>query len=73
MQLKLFKVTCWYDYVLKEKTFESFVIAGNEVEAKRIVEEEVWSYSGMEIKCVQEIDMSLPQLICFINTDDLEL
>ena len=70
--LKLFQVTCWYDYEFKTKTFENFVIAGNEVEAKRIVEEEVWSYSGMEIKCVKEIDMSFPQLLCCIDTDEWE-
>lgn len=70
--LKLFQVTCWYDYELKTKTFENFVIAGNEVEAKRIVEEEVWSYSGMGIKCIKEIDMSFPQLLCCIDTDEWE-
>ena len=72
--LKLFRVTCWYNCELKDdvNTFENFVIAGNEVEARRIVEEEVWSLSGMEIKCVEEIDMSLPQLLVSINTADME-
>ena len=62
--LKLFKVTCWYDHTYKNSTFENFVIAGNEIEARRIVEEEVWTLSGMEIKNIEEIDMSLPQLLC---------
>ena len=70
--LKLFKVTCWFNYELKTDTFENFVIAENEMVARSIVEKEVWSLSGMEIKCVEEIDMSFPQLLCSINTDDIE-
>ena len=62
--LKLFKVTCWSDHIYKNSTFENFVIAGNEIEARRIVEEEVWTLSGMKIKNIEEIDMSLPQLLC---------
>ena len=70
--MKLFKVTCWHDGELKVDTFENFVIAGNEIEARRIVEEEVWSLSGMEVKCVTEIDISFPQLLASINTEDIE-
>lgn len=70
--MKLFKVTCWHDSELKVDTFENFVIAGNEIEARRIVEEEVWSLSGMEVKRVTEIDISFPQLLASINTEDIE-
>lgn len=72
MILKLFQVTCWNDYQRKEYAFENFVIAGNEVEARRIVEEEVCTISGMEIKEVKEVDMSFPQLLCFVRTDDYD-
>lgn len=70
--LKLFKVTCFYSGITRTDTFENFVVAGNEVEAKRIVEEEIWTLGGMEVKNVEEIDMSFPQLLASINTDDIE-
>lgn len=69
--MKLFKVTCWYSGEYKEDTFENFVIAGNGVEAKRIVEEEVWTMSGMEIAGVEEIDMTMPQLLCSCDTRNM--
>ena len=72
IKLKLFRVTSWFDYKQKADTFENFVIAENEMAARRIVEQEVWSLSGMGIKNTEEIDMSLPQLLCFINTKDIE-
>lgn len=72
MTLKLFQVTCWNNYQRKEDIFENFVIAGNDVEARRIIEEEVWTISGMEIKEVKEVDMSFPQLLCFVRTDDYD-
>lgn len=68
--LKLFKVICWYDCDSKIDTFVNFVIAGNSTEAKRIVEEEVWTLDGMEIKSIEEIDMSYPQLLCTVDIDD---
>lgn len=68
--LKLFRVTCWYgDF--KPDTFENIVIAGNIIEAKRIVEEEVWSLNGMKIKHVEEINMFLPQLLCSYDSEDM--
>ena len=70
--LKLFRVTCFHNGVTRADTFENFVVAGNEVEAKRIVEEEIWSLSGMEIKSIKEIDMSKPQLLVSVNTEDME-
>lgn len=72
--LKLFRVTCWHDYIRRDDdyTFENFVIAENETHAKEIVDNNVWSLSGMEIKCVEEVDMTVPRLLCFMNTEDLE-
>ena len=72
IKLKLFRVTSWFDYKRKTDTFENYVIAENEIHAGRIVEQEVWSLSGMGIKNIEEIDMSLPQLLCSIDTQDIE-
>lgn len=62
--LSLFRVTCWFDGEEKTSTFENFVIAENAIEAEKIVEEEIWTLSGMEIKSVEKIDMSFPMLLC---------
>ena len=62
--LSLFKVTCWFDGEEKVDTFDNFVIAGNAIEAERIVKEEIWDLSEMEIKSLEKIDMSLPTLLC---------
>ncbi len=70
--MKLYKVTAWFDGYQKTDTFENFVIAENKTDAKRIVEEEIWTLSGMKIKSVEEIDMTFPQLICYVNTKDIE-
>ena len=67
--LKLYKVI--YYYINKEnesRTFESIVIAGNEVEARCIVEEEAWLLNEITFKSIVEIDMSLPQLLVSIDT-----
>ena len=71
--LKLYMVTALYNYEDPDgsDTFENFVIAGNEIEARRIVEEEVWTLSGMAVKSVEEVNMDLPQLLCFVDTDDM--
>ena len=62
MNLKLFKVTV---YISEErnKTNEIIVIAGNEIEAKRIVNEEYWTISGMIVKSVKKIEMEYPTII----------
>ena len=70
--LKLFKVTCWHDNELKNTTFVNIVVAGNKVEAKRIVEEEIWTLGGMGIKSIEEIDLHYPQFILSANSDDIE-
>lgn len=69
--MNLYRVTCYHNKDSKTSTFENLVIAGNEVEAKRIVEEEVWTLSGMEIKSVECVDMTMPCLLVSINTDDI--
>lgn len=73
MKLKLYKVTAWFDYDEPEysDTFDNFVIAGNEIEAQRIVEEEVWALSGMAIKSVEEVNMEFPRLLCYVSTNDI--
>lgn len=70
--LKLFKVECYYDSELKDNTFTCIAIAGNEIEVKRIVEEEVWTLSGMKIKSVEEIDMHFPQLLVAVDSREFE-
>lgn len=70
--LKLFQVTCYHNSKLQTDTFENFVIASDENEACKIVNEGVWSLSGMSIKCVKEISMNEPILLCSLNTSDLE-
>lgn len=63
--LKLFKVTYWYDYDSKIGTFIKFVIARNIVEAKRIVEEELFTLDSMKIENVEEI----AQLLCSVDME----
>jgi hypothetical protein len=67
VKLKLFKVVVWNCFECTEEwdaTSTCYVIAGNEVEAKRVTEEELWTLGGMSIKSVEEIDMTLPQVLC---------
>jgi hypothetical protein len=66
--LKLFKVTYWYDHTDENTTFSTIVIAGNDIEAKRIVEEEAYGINCIKIKDIQEIHMTTPQLVCYIDT-----
>lgn len=46
-----------------------FIVAGNEIEVKRIVEEEIWF--EIKIKSIEEIDMSLPQFLCSYETENI--
>lgn len=64
--LKLYKVIIWSDPELKTDTIESYVIAGNEIEVQRIIEEELWMLSDVEIKSIEEIDMKFPQFLCMV-------
>ena len=64
--LKLYKVIIWSDLELKTDTIESYVIAGNEIEVQRIIEEELWMLSDVEIKSIEEIDMKYPQFLCVV-------
>ena len=70
MELKLYKVTALFNPIRLD-TFESLVIAGNEIEAQRIVEEEVWTLGGMEIENIEQINMEFPQILCCINTKNI--
>lgn len=69
--MKLYKVTVWNNGSYRTDTFENFVVAENEDEAREIVEEEVWSLTDMGIESIEEIDMSSPQLLCFVNPNDM--
>ncbi len=64
--MKLFKVIV----VTSSRTkHECFIVAGNDVEAKRIAEEEtgldIISFTGVE-----QIDMSMPALLCEVDITD---
>ena len=50
--MKLFKVK--FQTSNTSNIFYAFVIAGNETEAKKIVEEEIWSLAGITILSVAE-------------------
>ena len=64
MKLKLYKVIAYFNHEVSWYTFDSFVIAGNEIEAQRIVEEEMHpSINNMTIKSIEEIDMEFPQFL----------
>ena len=71
MSKKLFQVTACHDDELNT-TFETFVLADSKKQAKDITTKNIWSLSGITIKCVQEIDMSKSQILCTANTDDIE-
>ena len=62
MNLKLFKVTVYISEE-KNKTNEIIVIAGNEIEAKRVVNEEYWTISSMIVKSAEKIEMEYPTII----------
>ena len=65
--MKLFKVKCQTSNV-----FYAFVIAGNEIEAKKIAEEEIWSLGGIMILSVTEEEMKeYPRVICTCSQDDI--
>ena len=64
--MKLFKVTV----VTSNRTkHECFIVAGNGIEAKRIAEEEtgldIISFTGVE-----QVDMSMPTLLCEVDMTD---
>ena len=64
--MKLFKVEV---YTSCRRKYELFILAGNDVEAKRIVEEE----SGIDIESfikIELVDMKYPCLLCEIDITD---
>ena len=68
MNLKLFKVTV-YTSENRDKTCDIAVIAGNKIEAKRIVDEEYWTISGMIVKDAVEIEMEYPTIVGILMGD----
>ena len=62
MNLKLFKVNVYINEK-KNKTCEIIVIAGNEIEARRIVNEEYCIIYNMIVKSVKKIEMEYPTKI----------
>lgn len=70
--LRLFKVTCWHNHERREDTFETFVLALDEHDARTMVDKGVWSLGGMKIKGVAEISLLTPQILYSANTEDLE-
>ena len=68
--MKLFKVK--FQTSNTSNIFYAFVIAGNETEAEKIVEEEIWSLAGITILSVAEEEMKeYPRIICTCLEDDL--
>lgn len=67
MKLKLFKVVVWNCFENTEEwdaASTCYIVAGNEVEVRKVTEEELWTLGGMSIKSVEEVDMTLPQVLC---------
>ena len=68
--MKLFKVK--FQTSNTSNIFYAFVIAGNETEAEKIVEEEIWSLGGIMILSVTEEEMKeYPRVICTCSQDDV--
>lgn len=69
--MKLFKVECKTGQY--EDKFYCFVIAGNDCEAKKIVEEEIFTLNGMTIVSACEEEMEeFPRLLCTCSEDDID-
>lgn len=70
--MKLFKVKGHTSRTRYGNVFFAFVIAENDVEARRIAEEEIWSLGGTEILSVTEEDTeNWPRLLCICTEDDI--
>ena len=68
--MKLFKVK--FQTSRTSDIFYAFVIAGNEIEAEKITEEEIWSLAGITILSVAEEEMKeYPRVICTCSQDDI--
>ena len=66
--MKLFKVKCQ----TSNDVFYAFVIAGNETEAEKITEEEIWSLAGIMILSITEEEMKeYPRVLCTCSQDDI--
>ena len=71
---KVYIVTCWHDYLTKydDDIFMNFVVANNEEEARQIVEDNIWTLSGMGIKEISEIDLSESKYLCWVPRNNFE-
>ena len=68
--MKLFKVK--FQTSNTSNIFYAFVIAGNEIKAERIAEEEIWSLAGIMILSVTEEEMKeYPRVLCTCSQDDI--
>ena len=69
--MKLFKVECQTNENYGN-IFYAFIIAGNEVEAKSIIEQEVWTLGGMVVLSITEEEMrEYPRVLCTCSKDDV--
>ena len=68
--MKLFKVK--FQTSKTSNIFYAFVVAGNETEAEKITEEEIWSLSGITIRSITEGEMKeYPRVLCTCSQDDI--
>lgn len=73
MELKLFKVVIGNCFEYTEDwdaTSTCYIVAGNDVEARKVAEEELWTLDGMSIKSIEEVNMTLPQVLCIAYDED---
>ena len=69
--MKLFKVKCQTNEDCGN-IFYAFIIAENEVEAKNIIGQEVWTLGGMVVLSITEEDMKeYPRLLCTCSEHDI--
>ena len=68
--MKFFKVK--FQTSTTSNIFYAFVIAGNEIEAERIAEEEFWSLPGiMSLSITEEEMKEYPRVLCTCSQDDI--
>lgn len=68
--MTLYKVTCYNDIDSRIDTFDVYVYAYNVQQAMDIVNEEVWTISGMSIKEVVEVEKKLGILCIDADGDE---
>lgn len=70
IDMTLYKVTCYDDIDSCISTFDVYVYAYNIQQAINIVNEEVWTISGMSIKEVVEVEKKLGILCIDADRDE---